>query len=64
MAKGNLKVEIDKFFIQTRITRCITLNCANRVEFECNLKEIEMKDGKCSSLVFEERNDLLTVKKP
>ncbi len=64
MANGNLKVEVDKFFLQTRINYCTTVNCANRkdMECECNLKEIEVRDGKCASLIIAKRNDIIPSK--
>lgn len=61
MAKGDLKVTVDKFFTQTRIAFCSTQNCANRkdMKLECNFKDIEIQEGKCSSFVGQERTDII-----
>jgi len=60
MAKmGNITMQIDKYFIQTRIPICLSKHCKHNmlslhdVAF-CNLKTIEIgKEGNCLS--FEER---------
>lgn len=53
----------DDPLVQTKIIACITLNCANRIEFRCNMQTVEVSDGKCSSFIFKERNDLVLPKK-
>lgn len=65
MAKiEDLIFKVDRFFLQTRINYCSTVNCANRkqMEFECNLKEIEVKEGKCASLIVAKRSDIIPSK--
>lgn len=65
MAKGNLTmaVQMAEYFTQTRLKTCFTVNCANRKlrEFECNLKEIDIRDGSCLSLVEQERDDVVII---
>lgn len=55
--------KVDEFFTQTRLKICATVNCANRQhqDTSCNLKEIEMKHGRCLSFVKKERDDLVIV---
>lgn len=64
MAKGNLKVEVNEFFTQTRLCFCSTKDCVNRkdMRLECNLKHIEIRDGKCNSLIEKKRSDIIPHK--
>lgn len=56
MAKSDLTLRVDEFFTQTRIHICSTSNCVNRVYggFDCNLKEIDIVDGKCQQFMENE----------
>jgi len=65
MAKMNdLTIRVDDFFTQSRVNYCNTVNCANRknMEIECNLKEIFIEDGKCHSMIKQDRNDIIPIK--
>ncbi|MCK5601791.1 hypothetical protein KAR91_07985 [Candidatus Pacearchaeota archaeon] len=59
--KAAIIVEVDRFLTQTRISVCSTINCANRKnnEFECNLKEIMIEEGRCISIIEQKRDDIL-----
>ena len=61
---GDMKVTIDEYFTQTRLNRCNTVCCANRVykKSECGLKSIEVADGKCASIISKPRVDLVIVR--
>jgi hypothetical protein len=45
----SLKIEIDDWFIDPRMTKCFNKKCIHNYEYKCKMKEIEIKEnGVCS----------------
>jgi hypothetical protein len=55
---------VSELKVKASISYCSTVNCANRkpMKTECNLQEVEVREGNCHSFIKMNRSDIVPTK--